>query len=116
MVPVGADDDATLLGGLGIDGKNDSLTPLGKTVPFVGNVGDPEEEKGKNRIKKMRPSCVSGAPYGASLDVTCDGEGIDWIKLSQSGHQMREIPKDLRSFSFRSGVVSLNFASSILGI
>lgn len=39
---VGADVDATLLGGLGRDGKNASV-PFGNTVvPFVvGSVGDP---------------------------------------------------------------------------
>jgi hypothetical protein len=47
VVPVGAEDDATLFGGLGSDGKNDSLIPFGKTVPFVGNVGDPVKEKKK---------------------------------------------------------------------
>jgi hypothetical protein len=45
VVPVGADDDATLLGGLGIEGKKLSFVPFGKTVPFVGNVGEPSEKK-----------------------------------------------------------------------
>lgn len=49
VVPVGAIDDATLFGGLGRDGKNDSLEPFGKTVPFVGNVGDPVSKR-KNWI------------------------------------------------------------------
>lgn len=30
-----------LFGGLGIEGKKPSFPPFGKTVPFVGNVGDP---------------------------------------------------------------------------
>jgi hypothetical protein len=45
VVPVGAVVDATLFGGLGSDGKNDSFAPFGKTVPFVGNVGDPVKKK-----------------------------------------------------------------------
>lgn len=45
MVPVGAVVDATLFGGLGSDGKNDSLVLFGTTVPLVGNVGDPVEIK-----------------------------------------------------------------------
>jgi hypothetical protein len=49
VVPVGAVDDATLFGGLGSDGKNESFEPFGKTVPLVGNVGDPVNER-KNWI------------------------------------------------------------------
>jgi hypothetical protein len=65
VVPVGADDEATLFGGLGMDGKNASFVPFGKTVPFVGNVGDPEHKKTKKKIgfSENRPildttSCV----------------------------------------------------------
>lgn len=45
VVPVGADDEATLLGGLGSEGKNPSVAPLGRTVPLVGIVGEPEKRK-----------------------------------------------------------------------
>lgn len=45
VVPVGAVDDATLIGGLGRDGKKASPEPFVKTVPLVGNVGDPRVEE-----------------------------------------------------------------------
>lgn len=51
-VPVGAD-DATLLGGLGNEGKNDdSFDPFGSIVePFDGNVGEPENKRKKKSIR-----------------------------------------------------------------
>jgi hypothetical protein len=57
VVPVGADDEATLLGGLGIDGKKASLVPFGKTVPLVGSVGDPAKRR-KREVRQMT-SCVN---------------------------------------------------------
>lgn len=45
VVPVGADDEATLFGGLGSEGKNPSFVPFGRTAPLVGNVGEPEKRK-----------------------------------------------------------------------
>jgi hypothetical protein len=51
VVPVGTVVDATLFGGLGSDGKNDSLEPFCKTVPLVGNVGDPVWKKASNLEK-----------------------------------------------------------------
>lgn len=46
---VGTDVEATLFGGLGRDGKNESGVPFGNTVePFVvGNVGDPKWKERK---------------------------------------------------------------------
>lgn len=58
VVPVSAEDDAMLFGGLGIEGKKPS--PLGRTVPLVGNVGDPakEEEFDLVNLSVSRASCV----------------------------------------------------------
>lgn len=72
VVPVSAEDDAMLFGGLGIEGKKPS--PLGSTVPLVGNVGDPAKEEEFDLVNLS----VSGGimcddfstPYGALLDVT----------------------------------------------
>lgn len=50
VVPVGAVDDATLIGGLGRDGKKASPEPFVKTAPLVGNVGDPREEEEEKTI------------------------------------------------------------------
>lgn len=52
VVPVGADDEATLLGGLGMEGKKPSLVPFGKTVPLVGNVGDPASKERRENLDK----------------------------------------------------------------
>lgn len=59
-MPAGAVVEATLFGGLGIDGKNDSPVPFGNTVPLVGNVGEPKKRK-KKKIgleNVSRASCV----------------------------------------------------------
>lgn len=79
VVTVGAFVEATLLGGLGIDGKKASLDPLGKTVPLVGKVGDPGRRRKVEIIDKLH---VRAAPYGG---LHLGSMGLDYNALHESG-------------------------------
>lgn len=102
VVTVGAFVEATLFGGLGIDGKKASLDPLGRTVPLVGKVGDPGEEE-KSKLDK---------------NFMCEQHHMadfiwdrwDWIIMccmSRVRHQMSRVPEDLR---FLRNIFSFIFA------
>jgi hypothetical protein len=73
----GADVDATLLGGLGSDGKNvvSGVDPFGRTVaPFAaaGRVGEPARKETEERRDKINLFYFNSlmTPYGTSSSST----------------------------------------------